>query len=512
MAEFSLKDEKEQQGEIFRLTTDTVVTHDTSEEFSLPDYVPEIRKLLYTKASVLPESKYIGDEGVGSFVEFSGTITYLLIYTDDEGNLCSLPLTSNYEAKSALINHPTTVFIDTTVDSVTPRVNAPRKVTLKSRLKSRIQGWEKTATLEKIENKSTADELFIERSIENISVAEIKQIGLSDIKFSDKLDMQGNENPRPLWCDACASVTDVKVQNNAVSVRAEAKIKCLCDVNGEIIALTKSVPIAEEIEAEGACLGDLARVSARCVSLAISNEQSNEVGQLFFDLTCELEGEVIRNSEVQVTKDCYSTKYEIEESYKSIDTYRAAKVQNCSVTVSEAVKRKGKEACTIIDVIGESSIEKADVKGKSFIVSGKLNVTALEKIEENDNVEYLTEGYEIPFKYSCDAGAIEEPISRCSASSGEISARIEGDKIYVSGEIYISMTLLDKGKVQIMDTAVLKKEMEIKKDAGCVRVYFPKEGDTLWEIAKKYHTTVATLKMQNDLSADTVEGIKNLII
>ena len=45
---------------------------------------------------------------------------------------------------------------------------------------------------------------------------------------------------------------------------------------------------------------------------------------------------------------------------------------------------------------------------------------------------------------------------------------------------------------------------EIKKEAGCVRVYFPKEGDTLWEIAKMYHTTVAALKENNDEDAKTL--------
>ena len=34
-----------------------------------------------------------------------------------------------------------------------------------------------------------------------------------------------------------------------------------------------------------------------------------------------------------------------------------------------------------------------------------------------------------------------------------------------------------------------KKDKEIKSDLACVRVCFPTESDTLWEIAKKYHTT-----------------------
>lgn len=514
MAELNLNGEKEQGNEFFSLTTDTVVTHDVNEEFSLPDYVPEIRKLLYTKAGVLPESKYIGDDGTNSKLEFGGTVTYLLIYTDDDGNLCSLPLTSSYDAETTLMRHPTTVFIDTLVDSVNSRVNAPRKITIKTRLKSKIQGWELSKETEKIENKSTADELFIERNAKSIKSVSVKPISLGSVKFSDKLDMQGAENPRPIWCDANATVSDVRVQNNSVSVRGEVKIKCICEKNGEMMALTKTVPIAEEIEAEGVTFGDMARVCARCVSLAISNEQNDEAGQLFFDLTCEFEGEVLRNTDQLLTVDCYSTKYETEEKYKTVETYMGVKAQNSSFTISEGIKRKNKEMTKIIDIMWDPVLEKTEFKSGRAIINGKLNVAIIGEGEkkENEGPEYLFENYEVPFKYAFDTGALQNPIVKCDILMSEPSGRIEGDKIQVNGEIYLAISVLDKNRTEALDVSVLKKDKEIKKNAGCVRVYFPKEGDTLWEIAKKYHITMSALKEQNDLIDNTVTEVKSLII
>ena len=55
-------------------------------------------------------------------------------------------------------------------------------------------------------------------------------------------------------------------------------------------------------------------------------------------------------------------------------------------------------------------------------------------------------------------------------------------------------------------------DKEIKKEASCVRVYFPKEGDTLWEIAKKYHITVNQLKEQNGVNEATFNASKSLIV
>ena len=57
----------------------------------------------------------------------------------------------------------------------------------------------------------------------------------------------------------------------------------------------------------------------------------------------------------------------------------------------------------------------------------------------------------------------------------------------------------EKNKTRVIDNATLLKDQEVKKDASVVRVYFPKNGDTLWEIAKKYHTTTSKLERENDL-------------
>ena len=75
-----------------------------------------------------------------------------------------------------------------------------------------------------------------------------------------------------------------------------------------------------------------------------------------------------------------------------------------------------------------------------------------------------------------------------------------------------SYTIIEKKKLQILDSCVLKKDKEVKNDASCVRVYFPKDSDTLWEVAKKYHTTVKAIAEQNDLDINAPLNAKNIII
>ena len=63
-----------------------------SEEFTLPDYQPEINKLLKIDAVLTPPVQYIGS----GKVELSGSICYDVLYCGEDGQLYSSRVTSDY--------------------------------------------------------------------------------------------------------------------------------------------------------------------------------------------------------------------------------------------------------------------------------------------------------------------------------------------------------------------------------------------------------------------------------
>lgn len=515
MAEISFNMGIPKKANISRVSADTVVTHDVSEEFSLPDYVPEVRRVLTTRAQVLPESKYISDSGNGCMLEFGGTVTYSVIYTDDDGKLCSTPLSSNYETQTVLNSHPETVFIDTLADNVSCRVNAPRKLTIKTRLKSRILAFENNEIDENIEGKSGEDEFFIERMCANVNSVGIKTSSLQNVHISDRFDTGSITEIRPIWCDASMEITDAKAQNGAICVRGDIGVKCLCDTSSGIMTLNKTVPFSEEIETDGAEVGDLSRATGRCVSLSISSEQNDGEERIFFDANCEIEGELYRNEENVMTQDCYSTRYETDATYKNIDTYSLIKCINSSFTSSENAKRKNKDISEIVEILTDPVYEKTEIKGQKAIIYGKLYITVIGKSAPKGDMEgeFISEEYEIPFKYETDISrSPDDVLTRADFSVGNVNARYDAEKFYCTAEIFPSVSLFGKGSAKILDTASLKKDKEIKNDASCVRVYFPKNGDTLWEVAKKYHTSSKKIAERNNITSASLDGVKDIII
>ena len=108
-------------------------------DFTLPDYLPEIRRILRAEAACVPGGEYFKD-GRG---EYAGAVAFTLIYQDGEGTVTAVPLDSDYGFAIEDAGEGRPLSREDRVEAVSCRPKAPRRVTLKARLSCRV-----TLTLE----------------------------------------------------------------------------------------------------------------------------------------------------------------------------------------------------------------------------------------------------------------------------------------------------------------------------------------------------------------------------
>ena len=121
---------------------DKTISAELSSDYTLPDYQPEIRRILKVIPSILPPAKYIG----GNNVELNGTIDYNMLYVGADGGIYSAPLSAEYALSAPLeitsdfdINEGVTVLCDISDENITARVSAPRRVGIKCRISARVR-------------------------------------------------------------------------------------------------------------------------------------------------------------------------------------------------------------------------------------------------------------------------------------------------------------------------------------------------------------------------------------
>ena len=486
---------------------------EVSEEFSLPDYQAEVSRIVCVRPQFLLENKYISDTGSGVFLEIGGTVTYSVIYTDDEGELYCVPLSSTYETKIPLSEMAEHTELSFKCESTSFRATAPRRLTLKTKLRCRVRAFKELKVESKITPASFCEEIYLERCEKTALVPEIKEISLKNVKMSETLGTLGG-SVKPIWCDAYVSLGEVRCENGYVKASGEATVKCLVSTEIGEDVVEKRMKLAEEIEADGAEVGDMIGVLPICTALSLSSEEKEGETCLYFDLTCDLVGQVIRNSEKQLLADAYSTKHNSTATYKELEYLCALKTSNTSVSVLDEKKRSQRDGETVVCTIGDAFWEKTESKGTKACHIGKLSVGVIMKCDSTlGNEKYSLETYELPIKYEEELSrASKSVLPICDFSLGALVARCENERIIISAEVYASTSIYEKCTEKILSELNIKTDEEIKNERACVRVCFPREGEALWDVCKRYHAPLAKICAQNELERNTTTLPKYLII
>ena len=102
----------------------------------MPDYQPEIKRLLKISANVLPPKMDFGmDDAI-----FTGNVDYYVLYLGVDNQMYCAPISDEYAISMPLENTQMGEyfdgFVDITPDNISGRVTAPRKITIRSKLKT----------------------------------------------------------------------------------------------------------------------------------------------------------------------------------------------------------------------------------------------------------------------------------------------------------------------------------------------------------------------------------------
>ena len=477
---------------------DKQVMCEVSGDFILPDYLPEIKRLLRVSPKVCETSKYISS----NTAQFSGAVNYSVLYADDEGKLYAASLASDYDIESKIADagvtlSPDDVICDTEIESVTCRPVGPRKLLIKSRLCARVRAYNRGTIPERtVGAVSAEDEFSLERLRKVYPTAFVARAKGDEQYIEGEIMLDGAAGAKPVFCEASIALLDASCTADGVSYRAEVILRCLVESeNGELQTCIKRFPISETITVSGAEQGCECRVWGNTDSLSVSAEAADdEKGtKLICSLTAVFEAEVQKNINASLTEDAFSTLCKCELSFKDYELPYVLRslCTNLSFSHSLPLSSAGfSSGCRIVDVCGEAKVDKVAREGGKYVVFGKCRASVIGIDASPDSAEA-----DIPFKYEIEGAVDEVSDYSANASVTSMRARIEGENMALDGDISLSIALFGKNSARVVDTLTLDRNSPYSDSQGVssIVVCFPAKGDTLWSVAKRYHTSTAKI-------------------
>lgn len=480
---------------LYSIRLDTGTPHDVSEDFSLPDYLPEVRQILACSASVIPENKYIDQ----SEIILSGIISYSVFYVGDDGNLTCVPLNSEYSVRipcsSADVSGLSAEMLPgvTYINSHSCRATGPRRLTLSSRMTSKVisaiesEYKEDSAALSPEGSVALriAEEMSLERRQKVIRSGNITSHSATGNVTGD---VKSPADSKLISCQATVGISDIRNELRDVVVKGNVYVSCLFrTTDGAYVTSTAKAPLEERLRTsyQSSGSGDDGRetsASIRCAGISVSSKDSTE-----HSWSVEYDVDVLQSYDREsfVTDDIYSTKYETVSETTTLHPMICLKNTLSRLSVNGTKQLSGgadKAVCqTLCRVSTDRTEHLADGK---LVISGSCTAHVL----INDSGTLTAEEVTFPYRYECDCKRTASP-ARILHNIGVMycDSRLEGNKLTVDVELNVSVLAYTTCDVDCISSCAIDRQRPIEKSGSCIKIYYPSEGEGIWDIGKKYH-------------------------
>lgn len=500
---------------------------ESSCEYTLPDYLGDVKKILCVKASVIPSGKF-STEGE---LNFSGIVAYDVLYSDSEGKLTGLTLNSDYDV-SVPVDSESYIDsrADTSVANLAVRLTGPRKLSAKATLSSRVR-----ISCEphlRCSGEVFSGEFRPEIKEERISIEKSAFFTSKEREYAEetvRLGGIGADSIEIIATSGAVRVIESTVENGEVRVRGEITVTSIIRTDEQPpFAIKKVIPFDESIDLEGMnAEGAFAFADGYLSSVTAGVSEDAEGASVNVNVISELRLAVSKNEEHTVVADAYlkerdtSVKYE-ETEYSSLLCMAGCEEKiSCSVSRSEVGIEQVREVLTMTVDLRQTEKTLTD---NGFTVSGEAIFSGVACEDSNDGeINYAPIKFTSPFKInvSCNMPMPPDAEIELNLSAKDVESIIDAEKITANCHMSVAYRVTKNGVIKRAVECNLSGEAEYTERPSRISVYMPCEGESLFDIAKKFHTTGIKIAEDNELSDAVLSemgapvsncGVKKLII
>ena len=461
---------------------DKTINTELSNDYTLPDYQAEIRKVLRVGVSVLPPTKYIS----GNSAEFGGVVDYDLIYVGADGGVYSAPLSAEYSFTAPLdlssdfdLGEGVVTVCKIGDDSATARVSAPRRLSIKCRLSAHVKAYGMMVSDEACSGAVAPQS--IERLTESCALT--CPIALT----GDMLELEGqfpitSDTMRVAGARGTAVVGECTLGEGYLDYRGELLLSllvCRDEDTSTAEIMQKKLPFSDRIEHE--------ELSPECKTQAkmhVSDITVN-VGETEILCTVNLIPELTahKNAELSYTRDLYSTERESAVSYEQYTLPHLITSEERSFSQSERIplsETSISHGSRIVDICCKPYVEKSERDRGHHVISGSAKYSMILECEG----EYSSYDLSLPFKYECSAPDCD--VAEYSTELQVLSTigRIDAGNLCIDTEISLCTLLMGNSRITTVSDASFGEA--IQRASSDIIICYPAPDDTVWSVAKRY--------------------------
>lgn len=483
---------------------------DIENDYTLPDYITDVRKLVGYESKAKINNVYSTD---GYFM-FEGEVTYSVIVVCEDNSIKNLIYTEEFGFNAQGVNSEICVH-ECNIETSSARLISPRKINCKSK----IRVITKNSVDEDIdtcyqgvgmpEAEFTLEKKMSECEYVTFSDEELQnQRGSRDIELSSSKE----EIVNIVYCRIYIRINERKLMDEKLFLRGETVAEILYEgASGRYIKICDRSPFNDVINNLNGTDIHLCDVIVSDIKAKARNNTFGEMKIIELDYSYSIRCRCYAKRKIELLCDAYSTEYDLECKSNSVSALKLNTIFSSSLSINDSCSIKEITDDNVMDIVDYSitvlSVNvKPDIISRKLIISGDLKIDVLYKAEEYSGISFTR-----PYKYEREYDGVSGDIYCDHRINGQmISCTVDNERLMINAEIYFNVMISEHSEYKYIDECTFRESES--NSCSPVIIYYPSEDDTLWEIAKKYKTTCKDIISANNLTSESLEEIKVLLL
>ena len=294
---------------------------------------------------------------------------------------------------------------------------------------------------------------------------------------------------------------DIQLLENRMTIQTNARVWVLyrSESTGEYECVESVVPLNGEIELYGLSGDEIfwAKVEPKEIVIEPRSDYDGETRMLGMELNLWVELQIYRENICEVLTDAYGLDKELKLERENTKYYQllVKNVSKVRLIEQQQIEKNQEKILQICGSSGNITVDSVEKRENGVFVEGVLNVHILYTTTEDALPFAHTEG-QIPFEQFVEiSGFSEDTKIWMDYKLEQLQVNLLDSTEYeIKAVIEIGVLAMEEKEISnIVGIEELPLDMErVQRQPGMI-AYVRKEGEDLWDVAKKYHATPANI-------------------
>lgn len=470
----------------------------------LPDYYPNIFKVLKCIVTPCIVSKNISENRIN----YELVVKANILYQSENSNVVNcieqkMVFSKSVDAGEELSDAE--IRLIPVVDYVNCRAVNQRRLDIRGAISIKI-----SVTGERMQEViSDSYGMNIQLKKEDVSVVGKKLVKEKHISVSEDIDT-GYGKPTIksiIRSDCIVSSVDRKIIANKVIVNGEVRsclLYCSTEENGNSLEKMEfTLPFSQIMDVEGIDESYDCTVYANILGCELSPKENTEgeTKTISAQIDICLAVTAVRKNNIRIVSDAYSTTHPCD-CIKSECCVRTSPERCCEIHIEKIiVKTEDNDISSVCDAwsrVKNSSVI-VDVGNESITLAIKLSNCVI-ACDSGGKTVVLDNEHTLEHKFSCK-GINDKTTVISDIDIVSVAYNIDDSgNIELKCEVRICVNIRKVYRFNAVTDITIDDTCEKKQEDYALKMYFADEGETLWDIAKKYSTSIEAIMEENDCS------------